>query len=261
MDDQPASRGRYRIEALAKGLQVLNLFDGTEPSLSTSQIAARTDVPLPTTFRIVATLEEFGYVERLADGRVRPGLAVLTLGTAALRSSSLLEASDRALRRLADTTGETINLGVLTEDRVLYLARLRNADLVTANVQVGSTLPAAYTSMGKLLLALLDEAEVHRRITDASFASGAGPNAVRDLAELLAQLPEIRQAGYAIQDEELAAGLRSISVPVLRRDGVPVAALNVAVAASRYDVDTLRESFLAPLLSAASEISVRLHSP
>ncbi len=250
-------RDRYRIEALARGLQVLMLFDGSDRALKTSEIAARTGVPMPTTFRVVSTLEGMGFLERADDGSLRPGLAVLSLGSAALRSSSLVEVSDRPLRRLADLTGETINLGVLSADRTLYVARLRNADLVTANVAVGTTLPAPYTSMGKLLLAHLGDDDIAQRLKPASFPAGAGPNAVRDLDELMSHVRRIRDDGYSIQDEELAQGLRSISVAVLSRDGAAVAALNVAVAANRHDVDSLVPSFLEPLKASAAEISMR----
>jgi IclR family pca regulon transcriptional regulator len=261
---QPAQpeqdHGRYRIEALAKGLQVLSLFDGSTTTLRTTEMSARTDIPMPTMFRIVATLEEEGYLERAPDGSFQPGLAVMRIGTAALRSSSLLEVSDRPLRRLADATGETVNLGVLTEDRMLYLARLRNADLVTANVQVGTTLPAPYTSMGKLLLSYLPEEELTRRITTASFTAGAGPNAAAGPDDLRALLPTIRRQGWAIQDEELAAGLRSISAPVFGHSDQPVAAVNVAVSAARYTVDQLVATLRDPVVETAAEISVRLRN-
>lgn len=260
MSAHDESQSRYRIEALAKGLRVLQLFDGSEPELTTSVIAARTGIPMPTTFRIVSTLQGMGFLERTRDGGMRPGLAVLTLGSAALRSSTLLEASDRPLRRLADLTGETINLGVLTQDRVLYVARLRNADLVTANVSVGTTLPAPYTSMGKLLLAHLDDVEIARRITPASFPPGAGPNALRSLKDLMKHVSWIREKGHAIQDQELALGLRSISVPVHAHDRTLIAALNVAVATARHDLDTLETLYLEPLQAAASEISLRLQT-
>ena len=258
--EQPDGRGRYRIEALAKGLQVLSLFDGTTASLRTTDMSARTGIPMPTMFRVVATLEEEGYLERAPDGAFQPGLAVLRIGTAALRSSSLLEVSDRPLRRLADATGETVNLGVLTEDRVLYLARLRNADLVTANVQVGTTLPAPYTSMGKLLLSYLPEDDLARRITAASFVSPAGPNAVAGTDELRALLPTIRRQGWAVQDEGLARGLRSIAAPVFGQGDQPVAAVNVAVSASRFGVDELVATLRDPVVETASLISLRLRN-
>lgn len=255
-----SDRSRYHIAALAKGLQVLSLFDGPTLSLRTSDIAAMTGIPMPTAFRIVSTLEDLGYLERRHDGSVQPGVKVLTLGSAAMRGSSLVQLSDRPLRLLAEATGETVNLGVLVEDRVLYLARLRNADLVTANVHVGSTLPAPYTSMGKVLLAYLPQDDLERRITDASLPPGAGPNAVTNMSALRAQLEQIRRDGYAVQDEELAQGLRSVSVPVFGSDDAPAAAVNVAVSAMRRSNADLHGEILDRLRETADDISTRLRT-
>jgi IclR family pca regulon transcriptional regulator len=248
--------GRYRIEALAKGLDVLRLFDEATPSLKLREICDRTGIPMPTAFRIVATLEEGGYLERLPDGSIRPGVAVLLLGSAALRGSTLVQLSEQPLRRLAEETGETVNLGVLVGDQVLYLARLRNSDLVTANIQVGSTLPAAYTSMGKLLLAYLTEDELAVTLANHDFATSVGPNAARSLDELKDRLAVIREQGYSLQDQEVAAGLRSVSVPVFGRDAVkPAAAINIAVATTRHELAVLRGPILDRLRATADDIS------
>jgi len=256
MNDVGNGGGRYRIEALARGLAVLRAFDGG--AMKVTEIAQKTGMQVATAFRVVATLEEFEFLERLPDGSLHPGVAALRLGNAASRSSSLLEASERPLRRLADATGETVNLAVLTQDRVLYLARIRNADLVTANVQVGSTLPAPYTSIGKLLLSYLEPDEVRTRLGPDSFPDRAGPNAIRDIDALLVHLQEIRSQGYAIQNEELAAGLRSISVAVVPGNRAPVAALNIAVAGSGGNTDALVSNYLEPLRATAAEIAMRL---
>lgn len=252
---------RYRIEALAKGLDVLRLFDESTTSLKLREICDRTGIPMPTAFRVVATLEEGGYLERLPDGGIRPGVAVLLLGSAALRGSSLVQLSEQPLRHLAEESGETVNLGVLVGDQVLYLARLRNSDLVTANIQVGSTLPAAYTSMGKLLLAYLPDAELARTLANHDFGADAGPNAAKSLDELRERLAVIREQGYALQDQEVAAGLRSVSVPVFGRDATrPAAAINIAVASSRHDVAALRGPLLTRLRTTADDISRLLRS-
>jgi IclR family pca regulon transcriptional regulator len=166
--------------------------------------------------------------------------------------------SEKPLRELADSTGETVNLGVLLGDQVLYLARLRNADLVTANVQVGSTLPAVYTSMGKLLLAYLTADELTERLGALPFSSGAGPNAVHTMAQLEERLATIRDRGYSVQDEELAQGLRSISVPIWGREALPAGAINIAVSSSRHDVASLQGPLLDQLRTAADDISLRL---
>ncbi|BDV31796.1 IclR family transcriptional regulator [Microbacterium terricola] len=258
--EQGAPANRYRIEALAKGLDVLRLFDETTTALKLREICDRTGIPMPTAFRVVATLEEGGFVERLADGAIRPGVAVLTLGSAALRGSSLAQLSEQPLRHLAEATGETVNLGVLVGDRVLYLARLRNSDLVTANIQVGSTLPAPYTSMGKLLLAYLPDEELRATLAGHDFSGGAGPRAVRSVDELAERLAAIRDQGFALQDEEVAAGLRSVSVPVFGRDARPAAAVNIAVSTQRHTVDDLRGPLLERLRRTAEDISVRLRA-
>jgi len=252
--------GKYRIEALAKGLDVLRLFDESVTQLKLRDICDRTGIPMPTAFRVVATLEEGGFVERLPDGSIRPGVAVLPLGSAALRGSSLVQLSERPLRLLAEETGETVNLGVLRGSDVLYLARIRNADLVTANIQVGSTLPAPLTSMGKLLLAHLDEAEVAQALAGFDFSRAAGPRAARSLDELLPRLRETREQGYAVQDEEVAAGLRSVAAPVFGADGLPVAAINIAVASTRHGLEALLGPFLDKLRATADEIGLRLRA-
>lgn len=250
---------RYRIEALAKGLDVLRLFDESTTVLRLREISDRTGIPMPTAFRVVATLEEGGFVERLPDGGIQPGVAVLTLGSAALRGSSIVQLSEQPLRHLADETGETVNLAVLLGDEVLYLARLRNSDLVTANIQVGSTLPAPYTSMGKLLLAYLAPDELRATLSGFEFRRH-GPNAVGSIEELEPQLAEIRAQGFAIQDEEVAAGLRSVAAPVFGRGPVPAAAVNIAVATARHDVASLHGSLLDRLRATADDISARLRS-
>lgn len=254
-----AAPNQYRIESLAKGLQVLGLFDETL-ALRLRDICDQTGIPMPTAFRIVSTLEEGGFLERTHDGAFQPGVAVLTLGSAALRGSSVVQVSEKPLRELAQATGETVNLGVLLDDQVLYLVRLRNADLVSANVQVGSTLPATYTSMGKLLLASLDPAEVAERIGPKSFTGGAGPNAVRDLDALNRQLAVIREQGYAVQDQELGPGARSVSVAVYGDGQDPVAAINIAVSPMRHDLDTLLGPLLKQLKATATDITRRLRT-
>lgn len=256
-----ATKGtRYRIEALAKGLEVLRLFDESTTTLKLREISERTGIPTPTAFRVVATLEEGGFLERLPDGGLRPGLAVLTLGSAALRGSTLVQVGEQPLRTLAERLGETVNLGVLRGSDVLYLTRIRNRDLVTANIQVGSTLPAPLTSMGKALLAYLPDADVARVLDGFDFAQATGPNAARSLDDLLDRLHATRAQGYAIQDEEVAAGLRSVAVPVFGAGDAPVAAINIAVAAARHDLATLEGPLLDALRATADSVSQRLRA-
>ncbi len=226
---EAAQRPEYRVEALAKGLRILSLFDEKRPSWRVSDLASAAGLPMPTVYRAVMTLAAEGYLDQLPDGGYRPGVRTLTLGTAALRSLDLVAIATPKLQQLAGRSGETVNLAVLSGDRVLYLVRLRNSDLVTANIQVGSTLPAVHTSIGKLLLSYLDEADLAARITDASFSANSGPNAKLSLAELRGELRSVRDQGWAMQDEELAYGLRSVAAPIIGPDGRVLAGVNLAV--------------------------------
>jgi IclR family pca regulon transcriptional regulator len=249
----------YTVEALAKGLRILALFSEKRPSLRLTEIVSLTGVPMPTAFRLVATLEGEGYLERLPDGAVRPGAGVLMLGFAALRGLDLVQTSSVILRELFAQTKQTVNLGVLSQDRVVYVARLQSDSvLVTANITVGSTLPAIVTSMGKVLLASLPDDELRKRIAPSSFSGSWGPNAIRNMASLKQELTVVRERGFAYQDEELVSGLRSIAAPVRQNDGRVVAAVNVAVPAREFSVEQLRKKIREPLIAACTQISRRL---
>ena len=258
--DGPESPDRpgYRVEALAKGLRILSLFDEQRSSWRVSDLAVAAGLPMPTAYRVVMTLTSEGYLDHLPNGEYRPGVRTLTLGMAALRSLDLVGIATPKLQDLGQRTGETVNLAVLSGDRVLYLVRLRNSDLVTANIQVGSTLPAVHTSIGKLLLAYLDEADLEARITDTSFSANSGPNAKLSLAELREELRAIRDQGWAMQDEELAYGLRSVAGPVTGPDGRVVAGVNLAVQARDWSTQRIIRELKPAVLAAGAEISALL---
>jgi IclR family transcriptional regulator, pca regulon regulatory protein len=256
-----AQRPEYRVEALAKGLRILSLFDEKRPCWRVSDLASAAGLPMPTVYRAVMTLAAEGYLDQLPDGGYRPGVRTLTLGTAALRSLDLVEIATPKLQQLAGRSGETVNLAVLSGDRVLYLVRLRNSDLVTANIQVGSTLPAVHTSIGKLLLSYLDEADLAARITDASFSATSGPNAKLSLAELRGELRTVRDQGWAMQDEELAYGLRSVAAPIVGPDGRVLAGVNLAVQARDWSSQRIVRELRPAVLATCSEISGLLTGP
>jgi IclR family pca regulon transcriptional regulator len=149
-----------------------------------------------------------------------------------------------------------VNLAVLSGDRVLYLIRLRNSDLVTANIQVGSTLPAVHTSIGKLLLAYLDEADLEARITDALVLRQL--RAQREGLARRAARPSsapIRDQGWAMQDEELAYGLRSVAGPVTGPDGRVLAGVNLAVQARDWSTQRIIRELKPAVLATCAEIS------
>lgn len=251
----PVEKAEYRVESLAKGLRLLSLFTEQRPTWRVTDLAEAAGLPMPTAYRVVMTLASEGYLEHLPTGDYRPGVRVLTLGTAALRGLDLVALATPKLQALAASTGETVNLAVLTGDRVLYLVRLRNSDLVTANIQVGSTLPAVHTSIGKLLLAQLDDAELRRRVSAASFPAARGPNAKAGLDELRPEFAQIREQGWAVQDEELAYGLRSIAGPITGAGGRVVAGINLAAQARDFSTQRLVRELRPAVLATCAAIS------
>ncbi len=253
-DGRPRSP-EYRVEALAKGLRMLALFTEQRPTWRVTDIAPALGMPLPTVYRLVMTLKAEGYLDHLPNGDYRPGVRVLTLGSAALRGLDLVDLATPPLQALADETGETVNLALLNEDRVLYLVRLRNSDLVTANIQVGSTLAAVHTSIGKLLLAFLDEATLRETVTDASFGPNHGPNAKVSLDELRADINKIRSDGWAMQDEELAYGLRSVAAPVYNASGQIIAGANIAVPSRDWSNQRIVRELMPKIVRTGREIS------
>jgi IclR family pca regulon transcriptional regulator len=245
----------YHIKSLARGLAVMRCFETSRGPLHLVEISSSTGLPLPTVFRIARTLEAEGFLEQDENGAFRLGLGLLRLGFAALDGMDLVRLASPHLQGLAEATMETINLGVLDDVGTRYLVRIRNADLVTADIRVGSLLPAGCSSIGKVLLAHLPLPARDERVDRLNFAAARGPNAIRDAAPLRAQLDVITARGWASQDEELEYGLRSVAVPVRDRAGVVVAGINIAVPANRWTVDDLIERFLPDLLTTAARIS------
>ena len=253
------SGNRYRVEALAKGLRLLSLFSPQRPALRVKDMADLSGQPVPSVFRLVSTLEEEGYLERLPDGRVRPGTGVLSLGFASLQGMDLVQTSASVMGQLSASTNATVNLGVMFRDSVLFVARVQSPTmLIAAGIRVGSMVPAVYSSIGKVLLAHLSPEEFERRITDESFSGTWGPRAVRDRTTLMRQLESVRLDGYLIQEEEAVAGLSSLAAPVLQAGQGVVAAINVAVPTRDYPQARMLRELREPLLIAAGTISRRL---
>jgi IclR family transcriptional regulator, pca regulon regulatory protein len=254
-----ASQGpRYRVEALAKGLRVLRAFSAEKPRLRLGEAADIAGLPISTTYRMLKTLAAEGYVEELPDDSFRPTAAVLRLGVSSLQRTDLIEAADPALARLAETTQETVNLGILIGAEVLFVRRIRSADFVSATLRVGSLIPAACASIGKLLLAFLQPVEQVERLQAINLSGCRGPRSIKNIEALSRELREIREVGWAVQDEEYEYGIRSIAAPIRDDTATVVAGLNIAVTASKRSVQQLIDELLPQAQRAADEVSRNL---
>jgi IclR family pca regulon transcriptional regulator len=241
------------VEALARGLDVLRCFRPHRPTMTLAQVAAATDLARPTARRLLLTLEELGYV-RSADGGYRLTPRVLELGTAYARSLGLWEVARPHLEDLVRQTHESSSMAQLDGSDIVYVARVAVPKIITLAVTVGTRFPAASTSLGKVLLAALAPAELAEILTQPS-RSGVVPRHRPTTEELDGLLRQVRARGWAVTDEHLAPGVRSVAAPVRDGHGTVIAAVNVTVHAAETSLETLLKEHLPRLLQAAGAIS------
>ncbi|MEU3985563.1 IclR family transcriptional regulator C-terminal domain-containing protein [Streptomyces sp. NPDC026672] len=241
------------IEALARGLEVITAFAPHRPAMSLSEVAGATGLARPTARRILLTLQELGYVRAEGAGfTLTP--RVLDLGVAYVRSMGLWDVARPHMEKLSAQTGESVSVAQLDGSDIVYVARVSVPKIVSLAVQIGTRFPALQTSLGEVLLAALDPGEVDAVLAEPS-RSGLVPRWQPGSAEREAELREVRARGWALTDEQLTLGIRSVAVPLRNGAGRVVAALNVNVHAAETSVERLLDHHLPLLLQAAGEIS------
>jgi IclR family pca regulon transcriptional regulator len=229
---QPEPSGQF-VQSLARGLEVLRAFDAEHPRMTLSEIAGRTGLNRATARRFLLTLVELGYVAH--DGRdFRLTPTVLQLGYSYLSGLSLPELAEPHLEKLSQELQESTSLSVLDGDSIVYVARVPTRRIMNAAITIGTRFPAEITSMGRVLL--------------ASGPERNWPEARREVLE------QVRAQGWAIVDQELEVGLRSVAAPVHDASGVVVAAINVSTTTATASLERIREEFLPAVLATAGTI-------
>jgi IclR family pca regulon transcriptional regulator len=241
------------IEALARGLDVLTAFRPGRPTLTLAEVAAATGLARPTARRILLTLAQLGYV-RVGAGGFALTPRVLDLGVAYVRSQGLWDVARPHMERLGAATAESVSVAQLDGSDIVYVARVAVPKIVGLSVQIGTRFPALPTSLGKVLLAALPPEELERVLAQPS-RSGIVPRWRPERAERDAVLGEVRARGWAVTDQQLAPGIRSVAAPLRDGAGRVVAALNVNAHAAETSVERLVGEHLPRLLAAAGEIS------
>jgi IclR family pca regulon transcriptional regulator len=249
-------------QSLQRGLAILSSFRSERPLLGVSELGRDVGLSRSTTHRYVATLVALDYLQQdSVSKKYRLGPRVLDLGFSAISSMELCEVAGPHLRELSDETGYTANMAILDDLVIVYVDRCRSAQPrqheIDLDLHVGSRLPAYCTSLGKVLLAYLPDDERASRLARIDFQR-RGPNTITSRSALAAELVRVRERGYAVNNEELAYGLRSIAAPVLARDGSAAGAINLAVHSSMVSSAALGERFGPILVRTAADISARL---
>jgi len=244
--------------SLQRGLAILAAFTPERRLLGVSELAAQLSMTRSTVHRYISTLEAMRYlVQDKATRKYRLGVRVLDLGLAVLNSMELRDVALPFMEQLCQKSGNTVNMAVLDGADIVYVERVRSRSGIDLHLYVGSRLPAYCTSMGKVLLAYLPDAELLRTIHGIEFLP-RGPRTITSRKQLLANLENVRRLGVAVNDEELAHGLRSIAAPVFGQHGSVVAAVNMAVHALTHSFDEVMEQLAPLLLEATTQISEHL---
>nr|WP_229445269.1 IclR family transcriptional regulator C-terminal domain-containing protein [Massilia sp. Leaf139] len=244
------------MTSLARGLAVVQAFSDSRKPQTIAQISQKTGIPRAAVRRCLYTLQQLGYVDaELNNFSLRP--KVLTLGYSYLSSTPLTVSSQPYLNAISQQLGESCSLAVFEDGEVLYVARSAASRVMSVALNTGSRLPAYCTSLGRVMLAHLAPAEL-----DAYFAKARlkamTDKTVTSQKRLRETLLQVRRDGYAINDEELELGLRSIAVPVRGASGQVLAALNVGAQAGRVSAERMRAEFLPVLQRGAQELAVLL---
>ncbi|WP_159501474.1 IclR family transcriptional regulator C-terminal domain-containing protein [Microbacterium sp. 18062] len=251
---EPAS-GEF-VQSFARGLAVIRAFDAENPGLSLSDVARRADLPRAAARRFLHTLEALGYVR--SDGR-RFSLTprVLELGFSYLSALSLPELVQPHLERLSRAVDESVSAAVLDGTDIVYVARVPIRRIMSVRITIGTRFPASATSMGRVLLAGLPEAE-RDEVLAASAREHLTDRTLTGPAALRTELSRVREQGWALVDGELEDGLRSVAAPLHGRDGAVVAAVNVSTSATRDTVERLTDEYVPALLAATAAIDAEL---
>ncbi len=246
----------YNVRAVERALQIMECFDDEHPERGISDIAQAVGLHKATAHRIVTTLVNYGYLERVEDGqKYRLGLELPNLGYKVLRRMDLRREAVPFMKQLAAEWDETCDLSIFDQGQVFYIEIVRGTRALTISAAVGQRLPVHATASGKLFLAYLPEKQLNdilgkplQAFTEKTVTSPDG---------LRKQIEEIRRQGYAVDYEEFEHGVCAVAAPIFNRSGNVIAAIGGPSPMSRMTPDRIAQIAKA-FTEAAKGISYRM---
>lgn len=242
--------------SLARGLAVIAAFEDRRRRPSIADLSRRTGIPRAAVRRCLHTLERLGYVES-EDHSFALLPKVLNLGHAYLASAPIAFAAQPVLDRVSDAVGESCSLAVLEGDDILYVARAIASRILSVNLNIGSRLPAYCTSIGHVLLADMRPDALAAYLARTRFVRFTDRTAA-SASEIVQLIDAVRRNGYAIADQQMEIGIRSIAVPVRNAAGAVIGGINVITQTSRASLRDLRSRVLPHLRTGAEELATIL---
>ena len=247
---------RERVQSLARGLAVIQAFGPERQAMTLTEVATATGMTRAAARRFLLTLEDLGFVT--SDGKhfsLTPH--ILRLGYAYLSSMCWWHIAQPFMEQVANDVGESCSAAALDGDEIVYVARIPASRIMSVNLSIGTRLPAYCTSLGRVLLAHRPAGWLDAYL-DRTALEKRAPRTLTDRERVRAEIDKVRRQGFAVIDEELEAGVRSIAVPLYDRSGACIAALNVGGAAARSTVQRLLDVYLPALQEASRKTTAAL---
>lgn len=248
-----SNQERDYMGGLAKGLKVIEAFSPENPRLSITEAAEIAMLDRATTRRCLLTLAKLGYCSY--DGKfftVTP--RILRLGAACLNTMPMARLVQPTLDTLSEKINQSTSVSILDDTEIVYIERASQRRVMSISLMPGSRLPAYCTSMGRVLLASLDE-EAALHILQHSRLVKRTQYTCTDIDQLMLEFSKIRTLGYAIINQEVELGLRSIAIPLTNLQGKTIAAMNVGLPSNTETIKTIENKYLTELNQAKVELS------
>ena len=254
LDEKVAGGSSLMVNSVHKAFRVLSAFEGEEPQLTLTQIAAKLDIDKSTAQRFVHTLEALGYLEKNAVTKtLQLSVKVLDFAHVYLATSPFIRTAMPYLMHLNQQTGETVNLTVLDGTDVVFISRLVGNHLLSTGVGIGTRVPAYCSAAGVAIVSAMDDAGA-RRVLKASDLKAYTPETVHRLSEIEKRIAQTRARGYALGIAEYFSNDISLGVAVLDRSGQPVGAMSLAVSRGRLSAEKAEVDYAALLVAAARSV-------
>nr|AAD32966.1 transcription repressor [Pectobacterium carotovorum subsp. carotovorum] len=251
LDKQPDS-----VSSVLKVFGILQAL-GEEREIGITELSQRVMMSKSTVYRFLQTMKSLGYVAQEGESeKYSLTLKLFELGAKALQNVDLIRSADIQMRELSALTRETIHLGALDEDGIVYIHKIDSMYNLRMYSRIGRRNPLHSTAIGKVLLAWRDRGEVEEVLSTVEFTRST-PHTLCSAEALLNQLDVVRDEGYGEDNEEQEEGLRCIAVPVFDRFGVVIAGLSISFPTIRFSEDNKHE-YVAMLHTAARNISEQM---
>jgi DNA-binding IclR family transcriptional regulator len=255
--DSTGEKGRYNVRALERSLRLLEAL-AVGGSLGLSDLSEKLGISSSTSFRLLTTLTNYGYVEHNDEtGGYKLGLACLELARSYLRNNDIRRIAHSELVNLRDTSTETVHLGVLDQWEVVYLEKLENLHAIGfMGSHVGGRSPTYCTGLGKAMLAYADPEDVRDYFEQVGLRQYT-KRTITNIENLIQHLDQVRVQGYAMDINEHEEDVQCVAAPIRDMEGNVVAAISVSGPTARMNLQIGRNDLIKTILETAKRISLR----